>query len=79
MSQNKHGFFASLNRAGTSINIAVAETAEMAANYATAGNAISKKVAVKCIVEANREIEAEIPEGSSVQSELDKFKAIQLR
>ena len=38
MSQNKHGFFASLNRAGTSINIAVAETAEMAANYATAGN-----------------------------------------
>ena len=33
MSQNKHGFFASLNRAGTSINIAVAETAEMAANY----------------------------------------------
>ena len=79
MSQQSTGFWASFKKAGTSVNIVVAETANMAANYATAGNAISKKVAVKCIVEANREIEEVIPEGSSVQGELDKFKNIQLR
>lgn len=79
MSQQSIGFWASLNKAGTNVNITVSETAEMVANYATAGNAISKKVAVKCIVDANREIKEIVPEGSTIQAELDAFKSITLR
>jgi hypothetical protein len=79
MSQQSIGFWASLTKAGTNVNITVSETAEMVANYATAGNAISKKVAVKCIVDANREINETIPEGSTIQAELDAFNSIKLR
>lgn len=73
------GFWASLTKASTNVNITVSETAEMVANYATAGNAVSKKIAVKCIVDANREIKETIPEGSTVQAELDAFNSIKLR
>lgn len=79
MSQQSIGFWASLIKAGTNVNITVSETAEMVANYATAGNAISKKVAIKAIVEANQEIASTIPEGSSVQAELNAFNSIKLR
>lgn len=74
------GFWSTLNQTGCGVLTAVSESSEIVANYATAGNAISKKVAVKCIIEANREIEAELASAeTTVQAELDKFSAIKLR